>query len=171
MTLEVRVREQTPNLLLKYRHSRTVTHFGVIARRLASLLVSLVVMVSIAGHAQAAELTSGRWDSHSLRDNGIGYFLTMSPGKSVESSYSGMIRFEYRDGRKGPRMPFVATVRDDKLVMRAKQGRFDRGSGVLRGELSEDGSTLTFTNCQARLRLVMARALDSDCVFKRATTN
>lgn len=133
--------------------------------RVVPLFLGIAVVLSTAGPALADSGMNGRWDSNSLRDNRIGYFLTMSPSGTSDSLYSGVMRFEYRDGRKGPRMPFTATVDGNQVTMRAKQGRFDRGSGVLRGEMSRDGVTLTLTNCQERLRLVMARALDSDCVF------
>ena len=54
------------------------------------------------------------------------------------------------------------------MMLRATSGRFDKGSGSLRAVISKGGSTLTMTNCRQKLRLVMPRALDSDCVFQRA---
>lgn len=134
-------------------------------------LVALVLTVVSAPAVQAADDLSGRWDSNSLRDNRIGYYLTLKSDQSDNDTYSGVLRFAYRDGRKGPVMPFAATIRGDEIVMRAKKGRFDRVRGALRGEFSPDGSSLTLTNCQDRLRLVMPRALDSDCVFAPAGVN
>ena len=139
--------------------------------RLLAILLSLAVLIPFTGQAAAADVSTGRWDSNSLRDNRIGYFMTLKSSPISEDSYSGVLRFAYRDGRKGPRMPFTATIQGDEVVMRAKKGRFDRGRGSLRGELSSDGSTLTLTNCQDRLRLVMSWALDSDCVFTASRVN
>lgn len=134
------------------------------------LAVALAALVA-PGAAHASPDVGGRWDSNSLRDNRIGYYLVLKPSLASDGEYSGLIRFEYRDGRRGPRMPFLATVDGAEIAITARQGRFDRGRGVLRGEFSRDGSSLTLTNCQDRLRLVMPRALDSDCVFAPAMVN
>ena len=118
--------------------------------------------------ARAATDVGGRWDSNSLRDNDIGYFLTLTPTPQEADTYSGVLRFEYRDGRRGPRMKVTAELVGTELMLRATSGRFDKGSGSLRAVITKDGSTLAMTNCRERLRLVMVNALDSDCVFQRA---
>ena len=146
-------------------------HFSVTKSRVLAILLSLAVLIPFTGQAAAADVSTGRWDSNSLRDNRIGYYMTLKSSPIGEDTYSGVLRFAYREGRKGPRMPFTATIQGDEVVMRAKKGRFDRGRGSLRGELSSDGSTLTLTNCQDRLRLVMSWALDSDCVFTASRVN
>lgn len=135
-------------------------------RNLSFLSVGVLFAVSIAPAHAAADF-GGRWDSNSLRDNEIGYFLTFTPESQEADTYSGVLRFEYRDGRKGPRMKVNAEVRGTQVVLRAVDGKFDKGSGPLRAVITKDGSTLTLTNCQDRLRLVMVNALDSDCVFQR----
>lgn len=142
--------------------------FCVVVLRRTGLVIGLVLIVAMALPAHASPEMGGRWNSNSLRDNGIGYYLTLSPNAGVDSDYSGILRFQYRDGRKGPRMPFIANAAGDRLTMRATSGTFDRGSGALRALISKDGSTVTLVNCRQRLRLVMANALDSDCVFERA---
>lgn len=140
--------------------------------RAFSWVIALALVGLVApGAAHASSDVVGRWDSNSLRDNRIGYYLVLKPSLASDNEYSGFVRFEYRDGRKGPRMPFDASADGADVAITARQGRFDRGRGVLRGEFSRDGSSLTLTNCQDRLRLVMPRALDSDCVFTPAKFN
>lgn len=137
----------------------------------SAVLAAVLVIVIAGGPARASSDVGGRWDSNSLRDNRIGYYLVLKSSGVTDNQYSGFIRFAYRDGRMGPRMPFMASVDGDEMNMTARQGRFDRGRGILRGEFSSNGSSLTLTNCQDRLRLVMPRALDSDCVFAPAKVN
>lgn len=141
--------------------------FGVRRRPSLSLFVICAVFVSSVLPARAATDIGGRWDSNSLRDNDIGYFLTLAPEPQEADTYSGVLRFEYRNGRRGPRMKVNAKAVETQVVLRAANGRFDKGSGPLRAVISKDGSTLTLTNCRQRLRLVMVNALDSDCVFQR----
>ena len=142
--------------------------FGVRRRPSLSLFVICAMFVSSVLPARAATDIGGRWDSNSLRDNGIGYFLSLTPESQEADDYSGVLRFEYQDGRRGPRMKVTASVAGTRVVLRATNGGFDKGSGPLRAMLGKDGSTLTVTNCRQRLRLVMVNALDSDCVFQRA---
>ena len=137
-------------------------------RRSVSLLAICVVFVASVMPARAATEVGGRWDSNSLRDNDIGYFLTLTPMPQEVDTYSGVLRFEYQDGRRGPRMKVTAELVGTELMLRATSGKFDKGSGSLRAVITKDGSTLTMTNCRQRLRLVMVNALDSDCVFQRA---
>lgn len=146
----------------------SVQHFGMSLRRSLSLLAAGALFATSVTPALAATDIRGRWDSNSLRDNEIGYFLTLTPTPQETDTYSGVLRFEYRDGRRGPRMKVTAELVGTELTLRATSGRFDKGSGSLRAVITNDGSTLTMTNCRERLRLVMVNALDSDCVFQRA---
>ena len=140
-------------------------------RRSVSLIAICFLFVASVMPARAATDVGGRWDSNSLRDNDIGYFLTLTPNSQKAGAYSGVLRFEYRDGRRGPRMKLNAELVGTELILRATSGRFDKGSGSLRAVIAEDGSTLTMTNCRERLRLVMVNALDSDCVFQRVNVD
>ena len=106
----------------------------MMVRRLAALVTGLVVLIPLTGQAVSAEEVKGRWDSLSLRDNRIGYYLILKPAAGSDHRYTGMIRFAYRDGREGPRMPLTAVVQDQQITLRAHRGRFDRQPGVLRGE-------------------------------------
>lgn len=130
--------------------------------------LSMLAVAVLATPASAASDLTGRWDSDSLRDNRIGYYLELTPVPNTEAGYVGSLRFSYQDGRQGDRVPVRVTTAGNKVTIKARKGSFDKSAGVLRGVLSNQGSTLTLTNCQARLRLVMANALDSDCVLRPA---
>lgn len=137
-------------------------------KRFLAVLTVLVAVTAFASPVRAASDLTGRWNSDSLRDNRIGYYLELTPIPNTESGYVGNLRFSYQDGRQGDRVPVRVTTSGNKVSIKARKGSFDKSAGVLRGVLSNQGSTLTLTNCQARLRLVMANALDSDCVFRPA---
>lgn len=117
--------------------------------------------------AAAVPDLSGRWITDSLRDNRIGYSLTLRPTQS--GGYVGSLVFVRQDGRQEGARGVTAKVAGSTVSLRSKTGSFDRSVGVLRGELSDDGNAIVLTNCQARLRLVMARDLASDCTFLRAS--
>lgn len=140
----------------------------MIARYVASFLAAVALSAALPAPAHASADLTGRWNSDSLRDNRIGYYLELTPVPNTESGYVGNLRFSYQDGRQGDRVPVRVTTSGNKVSIKARKGSFDKSAGVLRGVLSNQGSTLTLTNCQARLRLVMANALDSDCVFRPA---
>lgn len=140
----------------------------MITRGIATLVAATVLFGGTWAPAHASEDLTGRWNSDSLRDNRIGYYLELSPVPNTEAGYVGNLRFSYQDGRQGDRVPVRVTTSGNKVMIKARRGSFDKSPGVLRGVLSKQGSTLTLTNCQARLRLVMSNALDSDCVFRPA---
>lgn len=140
----------------------------MMTKRFLAVLTVLVAVAAFASPVRAASDLTGRWNSDSLRDNRIGYYLELTPIPNTESGYVGNLRFSYQDGRQGDRVPVRVTTSGNKVSIKARKGSFDKSAGVLRGVLSNQGSTLTLTNCQARLRLVMANALDSDCVFRPA---
>ena len=131
---------------------------------------SLVLSASLAASTPAAATTdlTGRWITDSLRDNRIGYSLTLRPAPS--GGYVGTLTFVRQDGRQEGTRGVTARVSGSTVSMRSKTGSFDRSAGALLGELSDDGDSIALTNCQARLRLVMARDLASDCTFLRAAT-
>jgi hypothetical protein len=141
-------------------------------RRAAAVIAvtSLALTISAVGLTPATAVTdlTGRWITDSLRDNRIGYSLTLRPGES--GGYAGTLTFVRQDGRQEGTREVMARVSGSTVSLRSKTGAFDRASGVLRGELSDDGESIVLTNCQARLRLVMARDLASDCTFLRVAT-
>jgi len=123
-----------------------------------------IASTATAPTANAEPDMTGRWVSDSLRDNRVGYFFELV--RSAQG-YTGDMRFTHRDGRRLPAMPMTVSTNGNSVVLRASAGGFDRSVGPLRGVLSQGGTVLTLTNCRARLRLVMAADLDSDCVFRR----
>lgn len=138
------------------------------ATRLVSIAVVSVSSLVLMAPAWAEADLSGRWNSDSLRDNGVGYYLVVTPVPTNTSSYVGSLRFRYQDGRQGPRTPVTISTRGTAVTITARRGSFDRSDGILRGVLDPGRDTLTLTNCRARLTLVMAHDLDSDCVFRPA---
>jgi len=125
---------------------------------------SCLVGALAAGPAAAAADISGRWDSDSLRDNGIGYFAELRPAPG--GGYVGYLRFSFRDGRLEPKMRVRAQVSGRVVTFIAREGRFDRSGTMLRGLLGDRAGVLTLTNCADRLRQVMSWDLDSDCTFR-----
>lgn len=120
------------------------------------------------GPATAATDVSGRWDSDSLRDNGVGYYLTLTPVPGDSNSYRGTLMFRYQDGRRGDTVPIRATTKGALMTIAPRSGSFDRSPGNVRAEVSVTGDVITFLNCRARLTLVMVNDLESDCTFRPA---
>jgi hypothetical protein len=114
--------------------------------------------------AAAEPSLAGRWDSDSLRDNGIGYFAQLRPAPG--GGYIGFLRFAYRDGRLEPKMRITARQLGNVVTLTAREGTFDRSGTMLRGVIDRRTGALTLTNCADRLRQVMSWDLDSDCVLR-----
>jgi len=115
--------------------------------------------------AVAADL-SGRWVSDSLRDNRIGYYLVLRPANEGATDYIGHLRFERQDGSRDRRLPVAVTVMGDRVVITARQGRFDRSGRTISARLDGSG-ILVLTNCLERLQQVMSWDLASDCTLRR----
>lgn len=116
----------------------------------------------------AAEDLTGRWNSDSLTDNGVGYYFELDAVPNTQAGYAGYLRFSYQDGRQGAKMPVRVKVSGDRLTFTARKG-FDKAGKVIKAEVS-DTSEITFTNCKSRLTFAMPQALDSDCVFRPAAS-
>jgi hypothetical protein len=138
----------------------------MLVRRIIAVTIALVLATATAPLTHAQPELPRVWHSDSLRDNNIGYHFTLKPVAESPDRYTGMFRFTHRDGRRVAPVPITLTRNGRQVVLRATKGSFDRSAGPLRGRLSADGTKLRLTNCQARLRLVMSFALDSDCVFR-----
>jgi hypothetical protein len=134
---------------------------------IAAVLWPLLLLVT-AAPANADPAIARTWHSDSLRDNAVGYWFEVRPVAGSDDAYVGTLRFTHRDGRRGSTTPISLTVDGTRMMMRARQGSFDRSSGPLRGVMNAAGTEVRLTNCQARLRLVMANDLASDCTFRPA---
>lgn len=137
-------------------------------RRAAAVVLALVGALIVTGPATAATDVSGRWDSDSLRDNGIGYYLNLTPVPGDANSYRGTLMFRYQDGRRGDTVRLRATTNGAAMLLVPLSGSFDRSAGNVRAEVNGTGDVITFVNCRARLRLVMVNDLESDCTFRPA---
>lgn len=131
---------------------------------LAAALAS-ALLVGAAPSAGAAPDLSGRWVSDSLRDNRIGYFLVLRPAPEGTAGYVGHLRFERQSGERGDRMPVAVTVSGSRVVITAREGRFDRAGRTISGRMDGRG-TLVLTNCLDRLQQVMSWDLASDCTLR-----
>lgn len=140
----------------------------MLLRRITAVAAALILATTTAPMAHAQSEMPSTWHSDSLRDNDIGYHFTLRPVAGSPDRYTGTFRFTHRDGRRVAPVPITLTREGRRVILRATKGSFDRSAGPLRGRLSADGTRLRLTNCQARLRLVMSFALDSDCVFRPA---
>lgn len=141
-----------------------------LASRMA-LTASVVLAVGLPASTPAAQADEGiarTWHSDSLRDNDVGYWFEITPVTGSDDTFTGTLRFTHRDGRRGSTTPITMGVEGSRMVMKARQGAFDRSAGPLRGVMNAARTELRLTNCQARLRLVMVNDLDSDCVFRPA---
>ena len=133
---------------------------------LLSAAVTAVLLVGAAPSAAAAPDLSGRWVSDSLRDNRIGYYLVLRAAPDGAAGYVGHLRFERQSGERGVRMPLSATVMGDRVILTARDGRFDRSGRTISARLDGRG-TLVLTNCLDRLEQVMSWDLASDCTLRR----
>lgn len=150
--------------------SQSMPLWSVPTRSLTAIASFALVLTPLA-YAPAAQADEGiarTWHSDSLRDNDVGYWFEIAPVTGSDDAYVGTLRFTHRDGRRGSTTPITMVVEGSRMVMKARQGAFDRSAGPLRGVMNAARTELRLTNCQARLRLVMANDLDSDCVFRPA---
>lgn len=141
-----------------------------LAARLTSIAVGVALTFGLpalgATSAGAADDLAGRWVSDSLRDNRIGYYLVLRPAPGRSADYIGRLRFERQDGSRGARIPVAVTVTaNDRVVITARRGSFDRAGRTLSGRLTGQG-TLVLTNCLDRLQQVMSWDLASDCTLR-----
>jgi hypothetical protein len=135
---------------------------------LAALATAATVAVSSFAAVPAASADpglAGRWVSDSLRDNRIGYFMVLREAPGRAPGYVGHLRFERQDGGKGVRMPVAVTFAGGRVIITAREGRFDRAGRTISGQLVGRGS-LTLTNCLDRLQQVMSWDLASDCTLR-----
>lgn len=131
---------------------------------LASVLVPALVVGS-SPSAGAAPDPSGRWVSDSLRDNRIGYYLVLRAAPDGSAGYVGQLRFERQNGERGVRMPLSATVMGDRVILTAREGRFDKSGRTISARFDGKG-VLVLTNCLDRLQQVMSWDLTSDCTLR-----
>lgn len=145
----------------------SITKMRILALLIPVLAAMLVNPLAAATPGESDQVVlAARWQSDSLRDNRIGYHFDLAPIAASPTMYRGAFRFTHRDGRRARPTPIEMAVDGRRVTFVATGGSFDKSSGPLRGVLNASRTTLTLTNCQARLSLVMSFDLDSDCVFR-----
>lgn len=132
---------------------------------LLAAVVTPALLVGAAPSAVAAPDLTGRWVSDSLRDNRIGYYLVLRSDPDGNDRYVGHLRFERQNGERGARMPLSATVVGDRVILAARDGRFDKRGRAISARLDGRGA-LVLTNCLDRLEQVMSWDLASDCTLR-----
>lgn len=113
-------------------------------RYAAGAVLALVGALISTGRVTTATDVSGRWDSDSLRDNGIGYYLNLKPVPGDANSYRGTLVFRYQDGRRGDTVRLRATTKGAAILLVPLSGSFDRSVGNVRAEVNDTGDAITF---------------------------
>jgi hypothetical protein len=116
----------------------------------------------VGGVAAATPSLTGTWNSASLRMDGIGYSLAVTPfeaGSARPHAYQGVVRFHFQDGRLGKRISVQLTQHGSKITMAMP------GKPAVSGTLGQDGS-ITFAGCQAQLKWATKSNADSMCLFQ-----
>ena len=120
------------------------------------------------GEVTALEVATSQSPDARLADllrAGDPYYLVLRAAPDGSAGYVGHLRFERQSGERGARMPLSAIVVGDRVVLTAREGRFDRSGRAISARLDGRG-TLVLTNCLDRLQQVMSWDLASDCTLR-----
>ena len=129
----------------------------------SALAGALVLGASTAAHADAD--LAGHWSSASLRQDGVGYGLSLVATSSPDNAYNGVLVMHFQDGRLGKRIRIGLVEKGDKVTLVMPGGSFASGRKTLSGTLGQDGS-LFFPNCQRQLAYVTKATAPSMCMFE-----
>jgi hypothetical protein len=128
----------------------------------ASALALAVAPASRAGDVGPTGDLSGRWQSATLKMDGLGWALTLRPA-AVGSGYSAVFQFRDQDGSPGARVRARVTADGSRVVLVWKGEPGQRT--VLRGTLGMDGS-LYFPTCYRLFTLTSKQMADENCLFQ-----
>jgi hypothetical protein len=139
-------------------------------RRTPILLGTVVIIAGLIGSATGAQAAtgdlSGRWNSAALRQNQVGYSLTLAAANSPANTYSGVLRMHFQDGTLGKRTKVGVAKKGSKVTMVLPGGSVANGTKVLQGSIGQDGS-LFFPNCQTQLAYVTKKTAGTMCLFQQ----
>lgn len=115
-----------------------------------------------AGDSGRTDDLSGRWQSATLKMDGLGWALTLRPA-TVGSGYVAVFQFQDQDGSPGARVRARVTADGNRVVLvwNGEPGQ----RTVLRGSLGMDGS-LFFPTCYRLLTLTSKPMADENCLFQ-----
>ncbi len=106
------------------------------------------------------------WQSATLRDNQVGWFMSINPGSCTTSKpCSGYVEFAYQDGRLGLKAPIALTYGPKTAKGRSVSMRF--GTHSLTGTQASMGDqSLNFPTCYTVLKFVTKKSAVGDCWFQ-----
>lgn len=140
-------------------------------RRITALLASAAcaaaLTVAAAPASQAGDVgptdnLSGRWQSASLKMDGVGWSLTLRPA-TAGAGYTAVFQFRDQDGNPGPRVRARITA-DGARVALIWTGETGRRT-VLKGSLGMDGSIFLPT-CYRLFSFTSKATADEACLFQ-----
>ena len=129
----------------------------------SALAGALILGSQAAAHADTN--LAGHWSAASLRQNGVGYGLSLVAAASPDNAYNGVLVMHFQDGRLGKRIKIGLVEKGDKVTLVMPGGSFASGRKTLAGTIGQDGS-LFFKNCQTELPYVTKATAPSMCMFE-----
>lgn len=117
---------------------------------------------ALAGDVGPTDDLTGRWQSASLKMDGLGWALTLRPAAGG-SGYAAVFQFRDQDGSPGARVRARITADGTRavLVWNGEPGQ----RTVLKGTLGMDGS-LFFPTCYRLFTLTSKSMADENCLFQ-----
>jgi hypothetical protein len=140
-------------------------------RRAIALLTSAACTAALAlvaapatraGDTGRTDDLSGRWQSATLKMDGLGWALTLRPA-TVGSGYLAVFQFQDQDGSPGATVRARVTSDGNRvvLVLNGEPGQ----RTVLRGSVGMDGY-LFFPTCYRLFTLTSKPMADENCLFQ-----
>ncbi|MFN8171574.1 MAG: hypothetical protein U0R65_06890 [Candidatus Nanopelagicales bacterium] len=134
------------------------------ARRLTmGVMAVALAATALAPAAQAAERAKaplrGAWTSVSLRQDGVGYAMRLTP-TATTGQYKATLRMTFQDGTKSGPVRGVVSVDGTAASLRVI------GEGTILGSLGQDGA-LFFPRCGRVLDNIVAGSADTMCMFQQ----
>jgi hypothetical protein len=128
----------------------------------AAALTLTAAPASHAGDVGPTDDLSGRWQSASLKMDGVGWALTLRPAV-VGSGYAAVFQFRDQDGNPGARVRARITADGDRvaLIWTGETGQ----RTVLKGSLGMDGSIFLPT-CYRLFSFTTKSTADEACLFQ-----
>lgn len=135
-------------------------------RSLIAAVLATGFLVALPSAARADTNLAGHWNSSSLRQDGVGYSLSLTAASSPATAYNGVVRFGFQDGRLGKPITIGLVQRGDDLTLVMPGGSLASGRKTLLGTLGQDGS-IYFANCQTLFPHVTKKTSPTMCLFQQ----
>lgn len=135
------------------------------ARILTASLVATGILIGSQTAAHADANLAGHWSSASLRQDGVGYSLSLTSESSPASAYDGVLVMHFQDGRLGKRITVGLAESGRKVTLVLPGGSLASGRRTLSGVIGQDGS-LFFKNCHKSFPYVTKATAPQMCMFE-----